>query len=804
MAAPLPPRVSGPLTTQSRVVVVEGVQTGADVTVFADGDDVGSGPAAFLGGPLVGLGMGGASFTRVTLSTRLEQGQRVTAEQSLGGATSRRSTVPVVVIGVPSQLPIPDVRTFPVTGVEAMLARQLFPGAEVTVRVIRGGVSSTKTVDVDDFQEVVPAPSPLRTGDSLQVIQRLGSVATGWSAPERIEPWGESEKAFLPTPVFELVPQACDRGIRLGNLVPGATAVVELNGDELRRRTVVNRTVVPVRSYIMVALDDEPLAEGDQLVIWQEFPATGQRTDPNESLIHTVGPAAPPARPVLWSGICPQSSEIVVVGYRPGAKIRIYQAAPGSTSFTLRDDLTHRAPLLEPDVIPVAAPFPSGGQVVATQDPCHDTESPMSFPVKVTSLDTLQFAPTWISEPVVECASGVVANNLLLGVSASIWSAALGGPITPSRPVMNPLPNWFDALILPGDKLRLVQSGCVAPPAVESAAVPVQPANGLPPALDYVFGGDRWLWVWCSAEDAGGNVVAANGALVEAFITRFQRRHWVGSARSSGDGWAQILLNGWTIQNDDEVTVTARLCGDPIPGAAVVAIPPRPPRQPILVAPSPGSTTTEDHPVFEWKDPDAGTAYEALSFTFGIVESGPGAWILPPVHTENNSHSWSGAPTLLAGRSYRWFVAPEGRRGKGMGTHTTVTIAVPPSPPKPPPPLQGGFSKLVVWNCNSSWQSHQNGGTVIVYMRDRTSGIDFRAIGTLDVGYPESGGNLCGFGYSSGEEYELEDGHVYDFVFVDPELPGCDGDPNTVACGRLPLYGVVGRDDGPVLARKID
>ena len=105
-----------------------------------------------------------------------------------------------------------------------------------------------------------------------------------------------------------------------------------------------------------------------------------------------------------------------------------------------------------------------------------------------------------------------------------------------------------------------------------------------------------------------------------------------------GLGGAQILLNGWTIQNDDEVTVTARLCGDPIPGAAVVAIPPRPPRQPILVAPSPGSTTTEDHPVFEWKDPDAGTAYEALSFTFGIEERSSGGSIRPAAHTELTSH----------------------------------------------------------------------------------------------------------------------------------------------------------------------
>jgi hypothetical protein len=508
---------------------------------------------------------------------------------------------------------------------------------------------------------------------------------------------------------------------------------------------------------------------------------------------------------VLWSGICPQSTEIVVTGYRPGALIRVYEAAAGSSSFTLRDDLTHRAPLLEPDVIPVAEPFPPGGEVVATQDPCHDTESPMSFPVKVWALDTIQFGPIWLSEPIVECSTGVVANNLVLGTSASIWSAALGGPVTPSRTVMNPLPNWFDALILPGDELRVVQAGCVAPPAVESPPVPVQPANGEPPSLDYVFGGDRSVWAWCSAKDSDGNVVAADGAYVEAFITRSGSRHWVGSGRSSGNGWAEILLNGWTVQVEDEVTVSARLCGDAIDSDAVIAIPARPPRPPVIVRPISGGTTIDDHPVFEWKDPDAGTAYEALSFTFGIAESAPGAWIRPWAHTEATKHSWSGAPTLIVGRTYWWFVQAEGRRGKSNGTSATVTVTAPAAPPPPPPPPpQGGFSKLIVWNCNSTWDMHPSGGTVTVYMRDRADGVDFNAIGTLDVGYPEGGGHLCGPGYSSGEEYELEDGHVYDFVFLDPELPGCDGDPNTASCARLPLYGVVGKDDGPILYQQIN
>jgi hypothetical protein len=128
--------------------------------------------------------------------------------------------------------------------------------------------------------------------------------------------------------------------------------------------------------------------------------------------------------------------------------------------------------------------------------------------------------------------------------------------------------------------------------------------------------------------------------------------------------------------------------------------------------------------------------------------------------------------------------------------------AAPPAPPPPPPP-QGGFSKLIVWNCNSSWDTHANGGTVTAYMRDRTSGSDFHAVGTLDAGYPEGGGHLCGPGYSTGEEYELEDGHIYDFVFVDPELPGCDGDPHTVACARLSIQGIVGRDGGPILTQTI-
>jgi hypothetical protein len=780
--------------------VVLGVNANADITLFADGHPVGSGPAAYLG-THVGLNPQGLTFARIKLGSALAQGQRVTATQTVNGSTGPHSTTPVVVIGVPSNLSLPDVRTFPVTGTEALLVRGLFPGVELTVRVTRGGVDSFETMEASDFEEIALTPSPLRTGDRLQVIQRLGNIATGWTAPQPIEPWGgmSQKETHLPPPVFELIPQACDRGIRLGGMVPGATAMVEVNGDRLRQRSLVSRVVVPVRSYVTTLSGNEGLRAGDRLTIWQEFPSSGQRSDPKANLVHTVGPATPPAKPTLWSGICPKSAEIVVAGFRPGARIRIYQKDSKSAPFTLRKDLTHLAPLLEPDVVPIPVGFPAGAEVAVTQAPCLDVESEQSFPVEVMSLDNSAFGATWISKPVLECANGVVANNLVLGASASIWSDALGGPVTPSKIVMDPLPNWFESLILPGDKLRIVQSGCVPAGAQESPRVAVQSAYGQAPQLDYLFGDDRSVWVWCSAQGQNGADIPAAGARVEVFVIRGEVRHWAGAGQSGDDGWAEIKLTGWILQGSDYVAATAQLCGDPISNGQPVAVNARrPPRQPEILAPA--STTNLDHPTFRWRDPDAGTPYEALSFTFAINEAS-GAPIRPQAHTDQTSLAWSGAPALVAGHSYRWQVIPVGRRGEGPPATSQVTVAAPASKPTPAPAQKDGFSKLVVWNCNSTWNQHDNRGTVSVHMRDRAAGTGFQLIGTLDVGYPE-GGSSCGPGFSTGTEYPLTDGHVYDFVFVDPELPGCDGDPNTVACGRLSLS-VIGKHDGPPLNQVI-
>jgi hypothetical protein len=220
------------------------------------------------------------------------------------------------------------------------------------------------------------------------------------------------------------------------------------------------------------------------------------------------------------------------------------------------------------------------------------------------------------------------------------------------------------------------------------------------------------------------------------------------------------------------------------------------------VAPASGAVVKVDHPTFSWKDPDAGTAYEALSYTFGIADKVVGQWIKPWVHTDQTTHQWSGPPALVSGHSYSWFVVPTGRRGQGVGTNSTFTYTAPVTPPSPPSPpaVTGGYSKVVVWNCNASWESHDNGGTVTAYINDHALGAGFKSVGTITVGYPETESKTCGPLYTSGTSYDLEDRHVYDFVFVDPELPGCDDEgPTTIGCQRTSAYGFVGKKGGPVL-----
>jgi len=793
MAAPLPPRIKGPLTELMRKVTVVGVDPAADVTVYANGKRVGKGPVA--SGGLAGLDSSGSTHAVIELDVLLKAGQQVTAKQTVGVLSSKPSTKPITVIGPPSHLGKPKVITFPVAGVEALLVRGIYPGSEVIVSIPNRGIQ--EITEADDFEVVAPTPDPLQAGDELWVIQQLGGTAAGWKAPAPIARWtGEDGRdGNLPTPVFELVPEPCDRGVKLGNIVPGATVVVEVNGHESRRRSVVGRVVVPTRGFLIPAPGGGGLEKGDQLVIWQEFPATGQRTNPAGRLVHTVGPPKTPTQPTLWRGICPSATEIVVTGYRPGALIRVYERKPGQGSFARRDELTHRAGLSEPDVIPIATGFTNGSEVAATQAPCGTPESPRSIPVPVeTVYEDIDGKPR-ILEPVQECADGLTADNLIFTASVSIWSDQLGGQAGPSRTVIEPPPLWFDVLIQPGDELRVVQIGCLPQRLREGDRVPVQGAAEAGVVLDYVFAGDRIVWAWCSAKDAAGEDVGVNGAEVNLFAGSGSGRRWIGRGWSRMDGWAQIGVAGRSLTEEELLTVTAQLCGEPGSSESRV-LRRRPPTMPVLLEPKP--TTTLTRPTFTWKDPDAGGPYEALSYSFGLIEPATGRTLVNAPHVLQPSMDWSRVPELEVGPSYTWYVESVGRRGRSSRAVQPVKVIPAPAPePKAGSAQPAAFSRLLVCNCNEQWETHPRGGTVTTHMLDLTAGGKYQELGTIPVGYPEGGGS-CGLGTTAAAEYKLTDGHTHVFVFVDPDQPGCDdADPENVECARLALPPLLGKDGAP-------
>ena len=733
-----PPTVQGPVSTASQTVTVLGVRLGTRVILLANGHVAGEVPTAGLGQPL-GL-YDGYTAVSVQVVIGLNAGDVLTATQSADGVTSAPSAPGVTVIGVPDQLGAPDVVEYPYAGAETLVLSRLFPGGKVTVGVNRGGVTARMDSEVSDFTQTVLTSSPLQVADQLSVTQTIGGASATWTAPGTVLAWSGSLEAHLPAPVFELAPQACDRGIRLGRIVPGATVVWQLNGVQRRRLSAGHRIQLPVDSLITSGVPDTPLNVGDELVIWQEFPATGQRTDPAAPLTATI--AAGAVRGVwIPSVLCPQTPELLVFDARPGALVRIYVREPGQNAFVIRDELTHRASLDTPDRVPLTINLPLQSEVTATQEACAGQESPQCPSTTVSAPSDP--SPPEIAAPVLQCSGGVLARNLGYNVAVSICSAMLGGPVTPTKQPTSSTPLWFDCLTLAGDKLFITQTGCVPDKFRQSPEVPVTPANSNKPTLDYVFIGDQTARVICTANLTPGAVVPAAGAGVEVFLERNGQTHWVGTGTAGSAGTADVALGGWQVEGGDRLSATCRLCGDPVGSDSVPALPARAPRPPVLTAPAPGTTTAEHHPAFRWTDPDAATPYAALSFYFQIVDDQQPNNRIRGQDTPDPSYSWTGDPTLADGHNYRWFVTSVGRRGSATATaDLKVTASQPPPPPPPPPPPVRGFSQVMIYNCDDSGIEEYR--TVEIWISDLTTGAGFQDNGPLTNGYLEGARSSAG------------------------------------------------------------
>ncbi len=801
MGKPLAPKVEGPVSVLNTDVAVSGVNLGAEVIVFADNAEVGRDSTSAGRGLLNPTGL---TVAIVSLATALKAGQQLTASQVVAGETSDQSPTAVTVVGLPPSLPAPILMTFPFAGVEVVSIHHLFPGASLEVSLSGGGPAASRQVSVTTWDTVVHLPRPVAAGDRVTLTLRGDGNQVSTISPGAAPYYGGTGEARLPTPIFLLPPRECDRGIRLGGIVPGANVIVSVDGQQRRVAVAGTKTFIRVgRVGPIGAFHDAGLKQGSDIVVTQGFPSTGQETDPNHPLHGIAGGVGPNVEtPTIVGPVCPSSTTLVVTGYRPGAEIHVYVDPVADGHWAQKAEWTHQAPIGETDAFS-ADGLVDGALVAVTQQPCPGHESPRSTAVKV---ERQKLSAPRLQVPVLECAQGVVAANLMPGADVSLWSKRLGGPVGPATRALTPQAIFIEALLIPGDDVQVVQIGCVDPAHAASGWEHVERDQLDAPSVDYCYVDDTAVSVYASV---GGGGAPASGALVDLFVGPMGTwGSWRGRGRLNEWGWCWIPLAYGSLAANDGVIVQATLCGEPVASAQIPVSVVRPPGEPILRDPADGSTVDDIDRAFTWSDPDAGTPWEAVSYLFTLADSSGANFVFLADHLSANELGARWTPTtqppLQPGHWYRYWVAGVGRRGKPgpeASAQFSIKAAAKPSPGPGPGASIPAWSKLQIYNCNSSLISddpaHRH---LYVWTRDLDAGGAWQTDGDLPPQYTSYGS--CGVGYSTSPlDIELADGHRIELACVDPDMDGCSGnDPDDLSCRRYwSPFPFLGKKDGPVL-----
>lgn len=153
-------------------------------------------------------------------------------------------------------------------------------------------------------------------------------------------------------------------------------------------------------------------------------------------------------------------------------------------------------------------------------------------------------------------------------------------------------------------------------------------------------------------------------------------------------------------------------------------------------------------------------------------------------------HAAIGAADVASARSVPVRVVnPDGQASAAM----TFTVAT----PAPPPPE--GYDELLIQNCNTmTFAGTDTHRPIHIYFRRTDMGGLQPWIPINDsphnADYDAAG--QCPASPNAGARFSLDDGANYEVVCVDPEMPGCDGGPDTLACRRQPVITIRGKAGG--------
>ncbi|MBA2555236.1 MAG: hypothetical protein H0V10_16420, partial [Geodermatophilaceae bacterium] len=205
----LPPRVIGPLSECSTRVRVQGQLTGATVTIYADGVQVGTGVASW-------------SDDVFSLAAPIGAGQQVSATQTVGLETSIASPETVQVQAKPPVVGPVGLRSHLNQCGECVWLEGLVPGAKVE---LRDGGTTIATGESYDGNARFHLSTPLAAGMDIKAQQDACGTAGVLIEGPPVDILVEKLQS-LPTPVVNAPLHECERRVTISNIVHGATVTL--------------------------------------------------------------------------------------------------------------------------------------------------------------------------------------------------------------------------------------------------------------------------------------------------------------------------------------------------------------------------------------------------------------------------------------------------------------------------------------------------------------------------------------------------------------------------------------------------
>jgi hypothetical protein len=484
--------------------------------------------------------VGGGTATRSAQTFSLEEslgpGDRVTAQQTIGGETSIQTPEAVVVQDEPVEIGPVGFATKLFECGECLAFNGLVPGADVEVR---DGATTRGTGSSYDGNARVSLSQPMRPRDDLTVRQTACSRdGEETEFPDLQRPIA-SDRDELPPPTIEGDLRACERQVTVSGVYPGARVT-------LNRSHGVNLTLTACFDYESLSfLLAPPLMEGETLSASQEFPQCDWVSDPSQPV--TVGPLDPVPTPGVRAPLCRNATTVTVTDLSYGAAV--YVTVDTSSAGAPPETITYEgeAPRDGSFDFPIPS-LPADAEVYAEQELCS-RRSEASPRVEVADAPRALDTPV-IPEPVFACATTVRVTNLTPGTRVLVYSEDLAAPIGERQVYDREADVTVAPALTAGDELSAEVRGCGH--TSERSAPPVEVQELDEPDPPVVTG----------PIDARSDTIRVTDVVPGARVDIYVNGVWRGSA-TTGDTEVTVPVGYGDLREDDEVRARQWLCNNP-------------------------------------------------------------------------------------------------------------------------------------------------------------------------------------------------------------------------------------------------